>query len=247
MKHLSKSHFWLLAFIMLINCQSNAQLPQGVKKFPLRKLLDKTNDPILYNRFLDESTISAGIYQLKVDAKDDQAPHAFDEIYYILDGEAKLKAGDTSAHVSQGSIVYVRAHVPHYFFDITKNLNVLVLFSKGKEQSTDPASRFYTHDKIKTAFSADEITWSDFHKCHSMTLGIYSLPKVTGGDSTLTHKMDEINVMLKGNATFSIDGNDTLVESGDIVFVPKGLGHYFHHLKNDFEVMILFENKSIQE
>jgi mannose-6-phosphate isomerase-like protein (cupin superfamily) len=248
MNHSIRLTWLLLVFTLSMYNQSTAQLlPPGVKKFALKNLIQNTQEPLFYNRFLDEAAISAGIYQLKAGAIDDQTPHVFDEIYYVLEGEAILNAGDSSAHVRPGSIMYVRANVPHQFVSIKSDLTVLVLFSKAKPSSKDHSYRFYKQSTIAEGFAKDEITWSAFHKCGSMTLGIYSLPKVTGGDSTLTHKADEINVVLKGNATFSIDGKTTTVEKGDIIFVPKGNGHYFHDLKNDFEVMIMFESKSVQK
>jgi uncharacterized protein YjlB len=36
------------------------------------------------------------------------------------------------------------------------------------------------------------------------------------------------------------------VTVGDIVYVKKGLGHYFHSLTADFDVLILFEKKSME-
>lgn len=233
---------------MVISTQINAQLPDSVKKFSLSDLMKQhllNKKPWL--QFLDETTMEAGIYQLKKDEKDMQPVHEFDEVYYVLSGAASLQAADTTAAVIPGSIVFVRAHIPHHFFNITKDLSVLVLFSKAKFAATDEAFHFHDQNVIEKNVSTDSIVWEVFHKCETMILGIYMLPKVTGGDSTLTHKVDEINIVLKGNAKFSIDGKETDVLPGDIIFVPKNNGHFFHDLKNDFEVMILFEKKSLQK
>ena len=242
-----KSILLFLNYTFIMISHNNAQVSQGVKEFSLKNLVKETGDSVLYNRFLDEPTISAGVYQLKAGAKDDQSPHVFDEIYYILEGEAKLKTADTSAQVKPGSIIYVKAHVPHHFFNITKNLLVSVLFSKAEPSATDPSFKFYKQHEVEATAAANEVTWSAFHQCQTLTLGIYTLPKITGGDSPLTHAWDEVNVVVKGQAKFSINDKEISLEKGDIVFVPKGNKHHFHDLKNDFEVMILFEKKSTQK
>ena len=77
-------------------------------------------------------------------------------------------------------------------------------------------------------------------------MGLYMLPKSIGGDSTLTHKVDELNIVTGGAAVFSVDGKPIPVKKGDIIFVQKGLGHYFHDLQEDFDVLIFWEKKSVQ-
>ncbi len=59
------------------------------------------------------------------------------------------------------------------------------------------------------------------------------------------HKWDEINFVTKGSSTFSVEGKNMKVNVGDIVYVKKGLGHYFHSLTSDFEVLILFAINSL--
>jgi mannose-6-phosphate isomerase-like protein (cupin superfamily) len=195
---------------------------------------------------IDNSTIDVGLYKLKVGERDPQPVHEYDEIYYVQQGEAKLLAGDSTFNASAGSLFYVKAGVTHRFFDITKDISVIVLFSKAKPSEKDIMAKGFAQKEIEKTALPDSIRWAVFHRCATMVIGIYLLPKVTGGDSTQLHKMDEVNVVLKGEGKFSVDGKDMKVKKGDIVFVPKGYGHYFHSLKNDFEVMILFEKKSMQ-
>ncbi len=197
-------------------------------------------------QLVDDSTIEAGLYKLRSGEKDPQPVHNYDEIYYVQHGKAKLLAGDSSFDARAGSLFYVKAGVVHRFFDINKDISVLVLFSKAKPSEKDISAKAYLQEEIERAVSPDTVTWTVFHRCTTLAIGIYHLPKITGGDRTQVHKVDEINVVLKGKGKFSIDGKDVDVKKGDIIYVPKGYGHFFHDLKNDFEVMILFENKSKQ-
>jgi mannose-6-phosphate isomerase-like protein (cupin superfamily) len=87
-----------------------------------------------YLQFLDEPTLSAGRYALPKGATDHQQPHRRDEIYYVVSGKAKFSAGSAENSQTQavgaGTVLYVRAHVPHRFHDIEEDLDVLVLFSQ---------------------------------------------------------------------------------------------------------------------
>lgn len=83
--------------------------------------------------FLKVPTLSTGIYSLKVGATDRQQPHKQDEVYYVLKGKAKFEAGEEKANLAVGSILFVKANVPHRFYDIEEDLEVLVFFSSAKE------------------------------------------------------------------------------------------------------------------
>lgn len=82
--------------------------------------------------FLKVETLSTGIYTLKVGATDRQQPHDQDEVYYVLKGKAKFEAGEEKANIKEGSILFVKAQVPHRFYDIEQDLQLLVFFSAAK-------------------------------------------------------------------------------------------------------------------
>ena len=83
----------------------------------------------LYREFLRVPTMSAGLYVLAAGATDAQLPHHEDEMYYVLRGKARFKAGDEDREVSAGSILFVAAEVAHRFCDITEELAALVFFA----------------------------------------------------------------------------------------------------------------------
>ena len=89
-----------------------------------------TGDPWL--EFFRTGTLRTGLYVLPVDGVDDQTPHAEDEVYYVLDGRAVLDIDGEDHPVAPGSILYVRAQVPHRFHSIREELSVLVFFASGK-------------------------------------------------------------------------------------------------------------------
>jgi mannose-6-phosphate isomerase-like protein (cupin superfamily) len=89
-----------------------------------------------YREFLRIPAMSAGLYVLPVGGTDHQKPHREDEIYYVIRGRARFKAGpenrEEDREVSAGSVIFVAAEVGHRFYDITEELTVLVFFAPAE-------------------------------------------------------------------------------------------------------------------
>ena len=86
----------------------------------------------LYREFLRVPAMSAGLYVLPEGASDAQRPHHEDEIYYVVRGKARFRAGDQDQDVSAGSVLFVAAEIEHRFYDIQKELSVLVFFAPAE-------------------------------------------------------------------------------------------------------------------
>jgi mannose-6-phosphate isomerase-like protein (cupin superfamily) len=71
-----------------------------------------------YREFLRVPAMSGGLYVLPAGAVDHQKPHREDEIYYVIRGRARFKAGSEDREVVAGSVVFVAALVGHRFYDI---------------------------------------------------------------------------------------------------------------------------------
>ena len=86
----------------------------------------------LYREFLRVPAMSAGLYVLPAGSTDPQQPHHEDEMYYVVRGRARFRAGDEDQEVSAGSILFVGAEVEHRFYDIAEELAVLVFFAPAE-------------------------------------------------------------------------------------------------------------------
>ncbi len=85
-----------------------------------------------YLEFLRVPAMSAGYYVLPAGAADPQRPHHEDEMYYVVRGRARFKAGNDDGEVSAGSVLFVAAEVDHHFYDVTEELAVLVFFAPAE-------------------------------------------------------------------------------------------------------------------
>ena len=86
----------------------------------------------LYREFLRLPAMSAGLYVLPAGGADPQKPHHEDELYYVVRGRARFKAGGEDQEVSAGSVIFVAAKVEHRFYGITEDLEVLVFFAPAE-------------------------------------------------------------------------------------------------------------------
>jgi mannose-6-phosphate isomerase-like protein (cupin superfamily) len=86
----------------------------------------------LYREFLRVPDMSAGLYVLTAGASDLQRPHHEDEMYYVIRGRGRFRAGEQDAEVAAGSVLFVAAEVEHRFYDIAEELAVLVFFAPAE-------------------------------------------------------------------------------------------------------------------
>ncbi|MBV1854697.1 cupin domain-containing protein [Catellatospora tritici] len=73
--------------------------------------------------------LSVGTYCIPAGGVDDQSPHTEDEIYVVTAGRARITTPSGDAEVGPGSVIFVPAHEPHRFVDVTEDLALLVLFA----------------------------------------------------------------------------------------------------------------------
>ncbi len=85
-----------------------------------------------YLEFLRVPAMSAGVYVLPAGGSDPQSPHKEDEMYYVVGGRARMRAGSEDQAVGAGSVIFVAAEVEHRFYDITEELVVLVFFAPAE-------------------------------------------------------------------------------------------------------------------
>ena len=93
---------------------------------------ERASSSKLYREFLRVTSMSAGLYVLPAGGSDPQKPHHEDEMYYVIRGRARFRAGDQNADVSAGSVLFVAAEVEHRFYDIAEELAVLVFFAPAE-------------------------------------------------------------------------------------------------------------------
>ena len=88
-----------------------------------------SDEPVTYAEFLNARSMHCGIYRLAKGSTDMQTPHDEDEMYFVIEGAARLQVGDQSHDVKPGMLLYVEASEEHSFFEITEDITLLVVFA----------------------------------------------------------------------------------------------------------------------
>ena len=94
----------------------------------------RTDKAKAYLEFLRVPAMSAGIYVLPKGGSDPQKSHHEDEMYYVVRGRARMQIGSDHSDVHSGSIIFVEAELPHRFYDIEEELEVLVFFAPAEQE-----------------------------------------------------------------------------------------------------------------
>jgi len=95
-----------------------------------QRLAEKAN--VAWQEVLRVPSLSVGIYRLQPGQPDQQQPHGEDEVYYVLRGKAKFRAGAEQRDVTAGSLIFVERQLEHRFFDVTEELALLVFFAPAE-------------------------------------------------------------------------------------------------------------------
>lgn len=88
-------------------------------------------EPRFYE-FLRVPSLSCAVYRLPAGARDMQAPHLEDEVYFVVEGRARLRLSGRDREVKPGDILYVAATSEHSFFDIEEDLTLIAIFGAAR-------------------------------------------------------------------------------------------------------------------
>lgn len=78
--------------------------------------------------------LEIGVYVLASPEPDRQTPHAFDEVYVVIEGEGDIDVDGELRHISEGDAVFVAAAADHRFSGY-ESLTLLVIFNSPHSAS----------------------------------------------------------------------------------------------------------------
>jgi mannose-6-phosphate isomerase-like protein (cupin superfamily) len=241
----SSISIFILIFFATTSCfESYAQQPEYLK-FSFKDLI--SHQPLVGDSivFLSQYTLRGELMTVRKDETDNRLS-SYDEVYYVHSGRGKLSSKGVDMQLEDGTIVFVPRSTPYRFTEVMTPVTMLRLISYADKGADTLAIRSFSAHEIESGRLPNDNAWNPFVKCPSMTFGLYMLPKPLNGDSALVHLWDEVNLVSHGKGKFQVNKSVMNVEPGDIIFVRKGVGHYFHTLLTDLDILIFFEKKSVE-
>lgn len=218
-------------------------LPEGVKLLQLEDLLlaEMPGSPDYTGHLADEA-LSLGVYALPAGATDSQPAHAEDEIYYVAQGEAALDVDGERVPVGEGSLVFVRAGVPHRFEEIATDLQVLVFFSKGDSDAGDAPWRAFELDALVADLegSGEAVPFLEAGSLRAVVTDFPpgsadALPAVKGGAG--------VHLVLVGEGEAAFGQGVARLQPRAVMLVPDGIPATASGLAGDVRVLSLLANR----
>lgn len=108
---------------------NDSTVPPGAALVTDAEALLREQGADTYREFVRVPAMSLGLFAAPAGHVDSQQPHAEDEVYVVVAGQAVLDVDGVRTPVASGSIAYVPAGVPHRFTDISRDLHVAVVFA----------------------------------------------------------------------------------------------------------------------
>ena len=243
-----KSTLTLIAVLILTSCgdnddQSNqvSQLPSTPDTFEVTtvdELRNQLSDG--YVEAMNKTNMTIGFVNLVQGEISSRPQTTFDEVFYVFDGSGEITIGDTKLNIQKGETIMVQGTLDTKLHT-DSNVEVIVTTMKENGLSVPTGFKHFSVDQITEMKSVSRNSWNQFLKEINVSFGLYSLPQTIGGDQTLTHTWEELNIITTGSSQFAM-GNETIeIRRGTIVFVENGIGHFFSQLKSDVDIMILWE------
>jgi mannose-6-phosphate isomerase-like protein (cupin superfamily) len=84
--------------------------------------------------------LEIGVYVLVAPEPDRQTPHAYDEVYVVLEGSAVIEVDGETRSIAQADAVFVAARAEHRFSGY-EAVSLLVIFNGAQSSSPRPEIR----------------------------------------------------------------------------------------------------------
>jgi quercetin dioxygenase-like cupin family protein len=97
----------------------------------------------------------------------------------------------------------------------------------------------YRLGDVSESRAASGRLYHEFLRVPALSAGLYVLP-AGGADPQRPHTEDEVYVVLRGRAMFSLCGVDRAIGTGDTIYVAAGAEHRFHTIDEDLELIVVF-------
>jgi mannose-6-phosphate isomerase-like protein (cupin superfamily) len=82
-----------------------------------------------YEVVYETDRLQVGVYVLAAPEPDEQEPHEWDELYFVLEGSGTLTVEDEQLPLERGGAAFVAARAHHHFYGFER-IVLLVVFDK---------------------------------------------------------------------------------------------------------------------
>ena len=104
---------------------------------------------------------------------------------------------------------------------------------------TSPASEAFELAALVAKCKEKGALYHEFLRVPQLSCGIYSLA-AGAKDNQSAHDEDEVYLVLGGRAVLIVDGEETALSQGSIIYVPADTDHEFIQIEEDLSLLVFF-------
>lgn len=218
--------------------------PQAARRWKLAEALASIPPSleVPYARLFAHGSMSLEIYAPR--RRDQQRPHAQDEVYVVMRGRGDFVNGSRRHPFGPGDALFVPARAEHRFEDFSDDLALWVAFwgTKGGEPAAphpEPKGdlRWTKTEALGRIAPAAELRSVPVFEHGTLTLKLYNPHR---RDPQKPHTRDELYFIQEGSGTFVCDRQRITFGPGDALFVPAGADHRFEAFGEALVTWVVF-------
>ena len=238
------------AAALLLGCGSSGTAPlmedrpeERWESFSVAEL--RAGMPDLGVRFatgVQSSSFRVGLLRAPTGEEVGPAVHRVNAVYLVESGVGTLTTQEESWPLVEGTVVFVRGDVEHRLREITSTLELVVAFREETlATNVDPAVVVLDPEEMTPARDPERSTWNPLLSTSNIDLGVYSVPKGMDPDVLMAHAVDELKIIVDGEARFDIGSGGVQVSPGSVAFIENRVPHRFRRVAEALDVLVLFE------
>lgn len=166
--------------------------------------------------------------------------HRDNAVYYVSAGIAEVRMASDTVQLSPGTVVFVPGETEHRIVDVTAALDVVVYLARGLSVPAEPGVQSFDADELTSA-APDRSEWRPLVVSSTLGVGVYTLPKGSGGDDGFTHAFDEYRLVMEGGGRFDVGEGGIEAAPGSIVLIPDEVRHQFRRVSEDLAVLVVWK------
>jgi len=189
---------------------------------------------------LDDRPFRMGLLHAPKSTEVGLVPHGRDAVYYVVSGSGRISSDSADVDAQEGHAIFVRGDVEHEIWNVSADLDLLVIFRLTPPAPDSPALVAYAPDEMTRGGGFEEPVFNPLLTTPTLGLGMYLVPK-GGGDDLMVHRTDELKIIVNGTARFEIGAGGLRASPGEIALIPDGVLHRFRKVADPLDVLVVWE------
>lgn len=202
---------------------------------------DRERQDVEFLTVLDERQFRLGILNVPRGPDSGLIVNRLSAVYLVVAGSGRIATDSVDIEVGEGHMVFVRGDAEHRIHQVQEELDIVVILRVASPNVADPEIAAFTPEEMAEGVDPEAATFNLLSNYETLGLAMYMVPKGTGADLPMIHRMDELKLILGGFGRLDIGTQGIAAEEGAIAFIPDGVQHQFRRVADALKVLVVWE------